>query len=320
MSNESTPATGAHPDDDETQALVAGLQARPRQVSAKYFYDERGSKLFDQICELPEYYLTRTEMDIMRRHIDEMAQLIGPDAVLVEYGSGSSTKTRLLLEHLSRPVAYVPVDISREHLSNAAAQLAVDFPDLEILPVCADFTQPLTLPTPHRTPDRNIVFFPGSTIGNFASDDALELLRGMRRIAGDDGGLLIGVDLIKPRQVLESAYNDNAGITAAFNLNLLNHLNRQFDANFDTSAFRHQAVYDEDHQRIEMRLISLKRQTPHINGTTIELNPNEFIVTEHSHKYSPEGFGKLAEQAGFSVKSMWTDDKRLFSVQYLEAG
>ncbi len=319
MTNKSTPVTGRHPDDDEQQALVTGLLANPRRVSPKYFYDERGSKLFDQICELPEYYLTRTERDIMRRHIDEMAELIGPNAMLIEYGSGSSTKTRLLLEHLPCPAAYVPVDISREHLSKTAMQLATDFPDLEILPVCADFTRPLTLPVPRHCPDRNIVFFPGSTIGNFTSDDALELLRGMRQIAGDDGGLLIGVDLVKPRQVLESAYNDDAGITAAFNLNLLNHLNREFDANFDTSAFRHQAVYDEDRRRIEMRLVSLKRQTPHINGTTIELNPNEFIVTEHSHKYSLEGFAELAAKADFAVKTLWTDANGLFSVQYLEA-
>ncbi len=259
-------------------------------------------------------------MGIMRQHIGEMTELIGPDVMLVEFGSGSSTKTRLLLEHLSQPAAYVPIDIACEHLMQAAIQLAGDFPELEILPVCADFTKPLAMPAPRRIPGRTVVFFPGSTIGNFATDAARELLRGMRRIAGDDGGLLIGVDLIKPRPVLESAYNDTAGVTAAFNLNLLDHLNRKFGADFDTSAFRHQAVYDEDHQRIEMRLISLKRQTPHINGTTIELAPDEFVVTEHSHKYSLDSFRELAEQAGFSVKALWTDNNDLFSVQYLEAG
>lgn len=307
------------PPDDDRAEVLAGLRAQPRQVSPKYFYDERGSRLFDAICRQPEYYPTRTELAIMREHGAAMAACVGPAAMLVEYGSGSSLKTRVLLDALDRPAAYVPVDISGEHLAAAAAKLAADYPGLEVLPVCADFTRPLALPEPARAPARVVVYFPGSTIGNFARDEATGLLRQMRELAGDSGGLLIGVDLVKPRAVLEAAYNDAAGVTAAFNLNLLRHLNREFAADFDLNAFRHRAVYDEAHDRIEMRLVSLRRQTVRVNGSRLTLEADEFIVTEHSHKYTPAGFAGLAAAAGWHVAQVWTDPQQLFSVQYLAA-
>ena len=304
---------------DEREEILTGLRGQPKQVSPKFFYDERGSQLFDEICEQPEYYPTRTELDIMEDHLDEMASLLGPAVALIEYGSGSSTKTRLLLDQLQDPTAYVPVDISKEHLASAAQQLAADYPDIEVLPVCTDFTKPFTLPAPNRSAARNVVYFPGSTIGNFNIDEALGLLKVMREEAGDGGGLLIGVDLVKPREILEPAYNDAAGVTADFNLNLLRRLNREHDADFELENFRHEAIYDEDHNRIEMRLIALDTQTVNIGDEAFAFEEGEHIVTEHSHKFGVDQFAELAAQAGFDVRSVWTDDDQLFSVQYLDA-
>jgi dimethylhistidine N-methyltransferase len=214
----------------------------------------------------------------------------------------------------------VPVDISREHLASEARNLAAAYPDIEVMPVCADFTRPVDLPRPSEPANRNVVYFPGSTIGNFGREEALDLMRVMRDEAGDDGGLLIGVDLVKSRAILEPAYNDAAGVTAEFNLNLLRRLNREHQADFDVAAFRHEAVYDDAHNRIEMRLISLRRQSVSLGGESIDFDAGEYIVTEHSHKYSPARFASLAEQAGFSVTALWTDPAELFSVQYLESG
>ena len=225
---------------DERQEILEGLRDRPKTVSPKFFYDERGSRLFEEICEQPEYYPTRTELDIMEDNLDEIVGLLGTAVSLIEYGSGSSTKTRLLLDRLRDPAAYVPVDISKEPLANAAQQLAADYPDIEMLPVCTDFTKPFALPAPNRSAARNVVYFPGSTIGNFDINEAVDLLKVMRGEAGNDGGLLIGVDLVKPREVLESAYNDAAGVTADFNLNLLRRLNREHDADFELDNFRHE--------------------------------------------------------------------------------
>ena len=304
--------------DDESE-ILAGLSRDQKEISPKYFYDETGSRLFDQICKQPEYYPTRTEIGIMQAHVDEISGQIGPQASIIEFGSGSSIKTRLLLENLEEPAAYVPVDISREHLINAAKELAQDYPHIEVLPVCADFTKPFDLPQPEITPRRNMVFFPGSTIGNFAKSEAQKLLSVMREEAKDDGALLIGVDLDKSRPVLERAYNDAAGVTADFNLNLLARLNEEHDANFDLELFEHDAIYDADESRIEMRLVSLKKQSIEIAGEAISMDKGEYIVTEHSHKYSREGFAAMANTAGFDVHSVWTDPDELFSVQYLEA-
>lgn len=303
---------------DENE-ILAGLRQPQKTISPKFFYDEAGSQLFDKICRQPEYYPTRTELGIMRRHIDEIAHLIGPCASIIEFGSGSSIKTRLLLEKLDRLAAYVPVDISREHLAQTTKSLAADFPDIEVLPVCTDFTQTFALPTPRILPLKNIVFFPGSTIGNFPTPDAVNLMRVMRTEAKDDGALLIGVDLEKPKHILEPAYNDAAGVTAEFNLNLLTRINREYAADFELRKFEHQAIYDESEKRIEMRLISLNRQTVHVAGTYIELDAGEYIVTEHSHKYSPDQFEKMVKQAGFEPCQAWSDADNLFSVQYLTA-
>jgi len=304
---------------DEQREILDGLRRRPKQISPKFFYDATGSRLFDEICGQPEYYPTRTELKIMQDNIDEMAGLVGPRASLIEFGSGSSLKTRLLLERLLEPAAYVPVDISREHLLQAANELAGDYTDVEVLPVCADFTQPFELPNPRIAPERNVIYFPGSTIGNFSRQEAMDLLRVMRTEASDDGALLIGVDLVKGREVLEPAYNDAAGVTADFNKNVLARLNREHGADFDIAAFEHEAVFDEDNSRIEMRLVSLRRQRVRVASEQFEMRVNEYIVTEHSHKYSIEEFGEMAGKAGFEQAQVWTDEDRLFSVQHLRA-
>jgi dimethylhistidine N-methyltransferase len=304
---------------DERSDILDGLNQDQKQLSPKYFYDETGSRLFDQICDLPEYYLTRTELGIMREHVEAMTGLMGPRASIIELGSGSSLKTRILLDHVEEPAAYVPVDISRDHLLKTAGCLADDYPEIEILPVCADFTQSFELPEPAVEPDRHVVYFPGSTIGNFSRDDAIDLLKQVRQVVNGNGALLVGVDLIKPRKVVEAAYNDTAGVTAKFNKNILARINRDHAGAFDPSRFEHDAVYDEEHHRIEMRLISCEEQDIPIAGQSIHFEKGEYIVTEHSHKYSIDEFGSIGEEAEFSLKDIWTDPDQLFSVQFLEA-
>ena len=303
---------------DELAELVDGLQQPLKTISPKYFYDERGSQLFDRITELPEYYLTRTELSIMNRHIGEMASLIGPTASLIEFGSGSSQKIRILLEHLLNLAAYVPVDISREHLVASADALAADYPDIEVLPVAADFTQPFDLPNPAVMPVRNIVYFPGSTIGNFSPEAALGLLEVMHHEAGKGGGLLIGIDLRKDRDTLERAYNDASGVTAEFNLNVLNHLNDAFGADFDVGAYRHLAEYNETDGRIEMYLVSEKEQGVSIGDARFAIAGGERILTEHSHKYALDDFNSLTAQVGFRAVKHWTDAGEKFAVCFFE--
>ncbi|HYO23880.1 MAG TPA: L-histidine N(alpha)-methyltransferase [Lacipirellulaceae bacterium] len=294
--------------------VLAGLTARPKTLPCKYFYDERGSRLFDAICELPEYYLTRTEDWVIKRYAREMADQIGPGVMLVEYGSGSSTKTRALLDALDDPVAYVPVDISREHLRATAEALSRAYPEIEILPVCADFTQPFRLPTPRRPPTHAAVFFPGSTIGNFHAAAVRAMLRHLAAMCGAGGGLLIGIDLQKEPSAIEAAYNDARGVTAEFNLNLLRRINRELDADFQLEAFRHRAVYDPALGRIEMSLVSRAAQTVSIAGCRIALARDEAIVTEHSHKYTVAGFAGLAAGAGLTLRRTWTDARQQFAV------
>jgi len=301
---------------DDRAEILKGLRRAPKVLPPKFFYNDRGSELFERITELPEYYLTRTELSIMRRHIDEIVTLVGPHASLIEFGSGSSLKTRILLEHLDRLAAYVPVDISRDHLVAAAETLAAEFPHIEVLPVAADFTQPFDLPQPKTMPLRNIVYFPGSTIGNFSPDAALALLEVMHQEAGDGGALLIGVDLNKDKAVLERAYNDRAGVTAEFNLNMLERLNREFGANFDLGAFEHRAIYKESPGRIEMHLVSMREQIVAVAGETFYFEKGESICTECSHKYTLDEFEAMAGRAGFSVHTVWTDPQKFFSVQY----
>jgi L-histidine N-alpha-methyltransferase len=296
--------------------LIDGLRQPRKMISPKYFYDEIGSQLFDEITELPEYYLTDAELDIMRTHVDAMAALIGKQASLIEFGSGSSLKTRILLEHLDELAAYVPVDISEDHLYASAQKIRREFPALAVHPVVADFTRPFTLPTPDTMPVKNVVYFPGSTLGNFEYAEAMDLLRVMYGEAGAGGALLIGLDLQKDPDIIYRAYNDSKGVTAKFNLNMLRHLNTNYGANFDLDAFEHRAEYDEDKGRVVLELISQKEQTFNVGDTEFKMATGEAILTEYSHKYTLEGFARMAHDSGFRVEKVWTDASELFSVQY----
>jgi dimethylhistidine N-methyltransferase len=296
--------------------VIADLFSNPRTLPCKYFYDERGAALFRKICELPEYYITRTEIDILDRDRAEIASQLGPNIELIGLGTGAGTKTRILIEALETPAAYIPVDISEKQLRKSTALFGKILPDLEILPVCADYLQPVVLPSPRHKPARNVVYFPGSTIGNFEPNEALEFLRRIANVSGRGGGLLIGVDLQKDQSVIEAAYNDNAGVTAQFNLNLLARLNREIGADFDLSQWRHRAIYNSEAGRIEMYLISTTDQTVHIGDREFRFRGGEKILTEHSYKHTPEGFIALARQAGFDFVKLWTDDARLFGVFY----
>jgi dimethylhistidine N-methyltransferase len=295
---------------------LAGLGRPQKTLPCKYFYDERGSALFDRICELPEYYPTRTELGILRRHAAAMAAAVGPRCLLVEYGSGSSTKTRLLLERLDQPAAYVPVDISREHLLRSAAALARRHPRVRVIPVCADFTQPFELPRVPRA-ERRVAYFPGSTIGNFAPPDARKFLTHVADQCGPGGALLIGVDLRKARTILEPAYDDAAGVTAEFNRNLLVRINRELGADFDPAAFDHLAFWNAAEGRVEMHLVSRREQAVRLGGRRIAFAAGESVHTENSYKYDLRDFAALARSAGFEVERVWTDEALLFSVQLL---
>lgn len=307
------------PQGDLLHDALAGLGQPHKTLPCKYFYDDRGSDLFDQICGLPEYYPTRTELAISRQHATAMATACGPQVRLLELGSGTSTKTRVLLDHLRSPAAYLPVDIARDFLRASADTIAAVYPGLPVQPVCADFTRPLAalnqrVDLPGR---RTIVYFPGSTIGNFVPAAATALLANIADLLGDTGGLLIGVDLQKDIGVLERAYNDSQGVTAAFNKNLLVRLNRELGADFAVDQFTHHAVYDQEFGRIEMRLVSRRKQQVRIADRRIDFADGEIVVTEHSHKYTLEGFADLANNAGLRVRQIWTDCEQLFSVQYL---
>ncbi|MEJ0034577.1 MAG: L-histidine N(alpha)-methyltransferase [Gammaproteobacteria bacterium] len=300
--------------------VLTGLRASPKHISPMYFYDALGSELFDRICELKEYYPTRTELRILEQNGNDIARCIGEDALLVEFGSGSSMKTRQLLDRLPSLAAYVPVDISRSHLMNAARSISESYPHLEVMPVCADFTQPFLLPTPRKAASRVVVFFPGSTIGNFDPTAALNLMRVMRGVAGKTGGLVVGTDLVKDVDVLIRAYDDAEGVTAAFNLNVLRRFNSEMGANFDLAQFRHRAVWNAQASRIEMHLVSQRRQSVTLAGETLEFEADEAIVTEHCHKYTVARFASQAARAGWKANAHWLDDRGYFSVNYLEAG
>lgn len=295
--------------------VLDGLSLRQKQLSPKWFYDQRGSELFEAICELPEYYPTRTELAIMDANGANMAELIGPNVSVIEFGAGSNLKIRRLLDLLIDPVAYVPVDISGEYLESMAANLAPDYPNVEVLPILADFTAPFDLPNPKITPLRNLVYFPGSTIGNFSPAEALNLLQVMAGEAKPGGALLIGVDLKKDPAILNAAYNDAEGVTAEFNLNMLVRLNKELGANFDIEQFRHYAFYNKSAGRIEMHLVSLRDQRVSLGGQTIRFMEGEPIITEYSYKFSLADFAALASKAGFQHVKAWLDPDQLFSVQ-----
>jgi dimethylhistidine N-methyltransferase len=297
--------------------VLRGLQSPQKELPCKLFYDEVGSRFFEQITALDEYYPTRAELRIMRAAATDIAARLGPECLLIEYGSGSSLKTRILLDHLERPAGYVPIDISREQLQDAAATLATSYPSLPILPVCADYTATSELPTALPPCTRRVAYYPGSTIGNFVPEDARRFLTRIAEVSGRDGGLLIGVDLKKDPLMLHRAYNDALGVTAAFNLNILARLNREVGANFALDQFRHYAFYNPVFARVEMHLVSLTEQTVRVGHTNIHFDRGESIWTEASYKYNPAEFAVLAARAGWRVEQVWIDDRGLFSVQYL---
>jgi len=297
--------------------VLRGLRSPQKELPCKLFYDDRGSQLFEQITALDEYYPTRAEQRIMRGARTEIAAQAGPECLLIEYGSGSSQKTRILLDNLERPAGYVPIDISREQLRASAAALAHAYPRLRVLPVCADYTASLQLPTQLPACKRRLAYYPGSTIGNFVPDDARRFLTRIARVCGRDGGLLIGVDLKKDPMMLHRAYNDALGVTAAFNLNILARLNRELGAEFALDQFRHYAFYNPVFARVEMHLVSLTEQVVRLSDVNIHFDRGESIWTEASYKYNPAEFATLAAAAGWRVEQVWTDDRGLFSVQYL---
>lgn len=301
-------------------AVFEGLSAPRKTLPCKFFYDAAGSVLFDRICELPEYYPTRTELGILAERAGEMAQLLGPGAGVVEFGSGSAAKVGLILRQLQAPALYVPVDISRSHLLAGAAALARAFPGLRVAPVCADYTQRFELPAAARSiPGRLAGFFPGSTIGNFTPREARGFLAQTRRTLGPGAVMLVGADLRKDPAILNAAYDDAAGVTAEFNLNLLRRINRELGGDFDLSAFRHTAQWNAAESRVEMHLLSRRAQRVHIGGRHFDFAEGESIHTENSYKYTPECFRLLASAAGYEPLACWTDARQLFSVHALQA-
>jgi len=299
------------------QDVWRGLKLRPKQIPSKYFYDAAGSALFDQITTLREYYLTRTETSIMRRARRAMAAALGSNVWLIEYGSGSSTKTRTLLDELDAPAGYMPVDISRDHLRESAARIAADDPGLRVIPVCGDFTRRLRLPAEHKAAFRRIVYFPGSTLGNFTPTEAAGLLRRTARLVGPGGGMLLGLDCKKAPAILHAAYNDRAGITAQFNCNVLARINRELDADFALNSFDHYAFYDPARGRIEMHLVSSCDQAVHVAGQPFTFAAGEPIRTECSYKYGARDWRALARKSGFRIERVWTDRRHWFAVIYM---
>ncbi len=313
-----SPPIDAAPTSNFASDLQAALASRPRSIAPKYFYDAEGSRLFDQICELHEYYPTRTETALLTERASEIAALIGPQADLVEFGAGSLTKVRLLLDAMTAPARYVPIDISGEHLAASARALKDHYPNLLVTPVVADYGQPFELPPAPLGIGQRVGFFPGSTIGNYTPAEAVEFFRMAARVLRG-GALLVGADLIKDPAVLHAAYSDAQGVTAAFNLNLLVRANRELGANFDLAQFSHSAFYNAPLQRIEMHLMSRKRQQVTLVGQSFEFEEGETLHTENSYKFTVDGLRGLAMQAGFSAGPVWMDARQQFSVHWLKA-
>ncbi|OOG61280.1 L-histidine N(alpha)-methyltransferase [Rhodanobacter sp. B04] len=305
------------PTNDLLEIAQRGLALKPKRLPSWLFYDERGSALFERICEQPEYYLCRCEIALMAEHAQSVADTLGSEVRLVEYGSGNAHKTSMLLQHLQSPVAYVPVEISPEPLRQSVERLAVEFASLPLQPLCADFSKPLRLPIPPRAPRRTVLYFPGSTIGNFENREAATLLRKMRNEMGDAGGILIGVDLKKDPAVIEAAYNDRARVTAAFTLNMLTRLNREIGSNFELSGFAHRAHYNPMAGRIETYIVSRREQQVKVGRVNVPFHEDEAMQVEYSCKYSLADFAALAARAGLAVQQVWTDPEKMFSLQYL---
>lgn len=316
-------------DPSTTRAIRAevegGLRGRPRSLPCRFFYDDRGAQLFEQITRQEEYYLTDAEMEILRRRASRIAELVGPGVRMVEYGSGSGDKTWIVLGALREPAAYVPIDVAREQLMSFAAEVQAEFPHVEVLPVAADYTRLSTLPWPTTTEaGATLAFFPGSTVGNLEPPEAVRFLSDVAGQIGEGEFLLLGTDLVKDRVVLERAYNDAAGVTAAFNRNILHHLNRLLGADFEPDAFAHRAIWNESASRIEMHLVSQGDQevrlgTERAPADPIRIRDGEVVVTEHSYKYSVSGLHDLAARAGFRPVEWWTDEGELFAVHLLQA-
>ncbi len=304
--------------DDITGDVLTGLSGTPKQLPSKYFYDRRGSELFELITRQPEYYLTRVELALFADRAAEIARAVGAKAHVVEYGSGSGRKTRLLLDALEDPVAYTPVEISRSALLGSVERLDREFDGVEMLPVCGDFTEPVPLPRPSREAQRVLVFFPGSTLGNFTNADAVHLLQAMRQTMGARGSALIGIDLQKPADIIEAAYNDAAGVTADFTLNLLARLNRDIGSDFDLDAFSHRAIYVPGAGRVETFLDSHRDQVVSVAGRRFHFAAGEAMQVEYSHKYSDSGFTALAGRAGLRVVRQWNDDRDWFGLRLLQ--
>ncbi|MFT6556335.1 L-histidine N(alpha)-methyltransferase [Sneathiella sp.] len=302
--------------DDFRSAVLDGLSSPQKSIPSKFFYDEEGSALFDRICHLEEYYPTRTELGILQKHGKEIASFTGEHTHLIEFGSGSSTKIQTLLDAINKPLSYIPMDISKEHLLEAAKNLAARFPEIPVIAICADYTSDFQFPA--LVPGKRTGFFPGSTIGNFAPNEATDFLRQTRQIL-NGGDLLIGVDLVKDHDVLFQAYNDQEGITAQFNLNILARCNAELSANFVIDNFEHYAPYNEKQSRIEMHLVSKTNQIVSVGENTFSFKAGESIHTENSYKYTIEGFQKLASVAGYKSGKAWIDEQSLFSVHFLSS-
>lgn len=297
--------------------VLRGLAQDPKMLPSQYLYDERGARLFERICETEEYYLTRTEIAILRQNMDAIVDRIGPGAMVIEPGSGSGVKTQLLLENLEDPAGYVPIDVAKQQLAEFAGQMDQRFPELNVIPVCADFTNGYDLPEFENAVRKRVAYFPGSTIGNFTPTVAVDVLRHMAELCDGDGGVIIGVDLKKDRAIVEPAYDDAAGVSRDFALNCLVRLNRELDADFRLEQFGYEAPYNEAHGRIEMALVSRCRQVANVDGVGVSFDSDERVRTEYSYKYHPDEFAALAEDAGLEVADIWTDPEHLFSVQYL---
>ncbi len=318
-------AAGENPAGAAAQAIAEfradvlhGLAQTPKRIPSKYFYDARGSQLFEEICAQPEYYLTRTELAILEENAAAIASAIGPRALLVEYGSGAGIKTRLLLDALEQPVGYVPVEISRSALDASVENLSEEFPEVDMLPVSADFTQPVDLPAPDQAARRTVVFFPGSTLGNFEQREAIALLRTMAIEMGRQGAALVGIDLKKDATILEAAYNDAAGVTREFTLNLLTRINRELQADFNLDEFDHRARYNAQAGRIETHVVSRIDQAVAIGKHRFAFAAGEAMLVEYSCKYAVEEFAAMAAKAGLRVVRSWSDSRQWFAMQMLE--
>lgn len=312
----------APPTEDFLQDVIDGLSAKPKSISPKYFYDEAGSKLFDEICETEEYYPTRTEIGLLDKISSEVADLAGKDSTVIEFGSGSSVKIRKLLDALEDPAHYIALDISKDHLKKSAQKIADAYPSVAVGAICADFTA--AMPTPSTeglgpTAGRRLGFLPGSTIGNFKPEDAEQFLESTHELLEPGGAFLIGVDLKKDHDILNDAYNDAAGVTAKFNLNLLTRMTRELGADLDADSFEHDAFYNSERGRIEMHLRAKRQQDVRIGGHTFSFDEGETIHTENSYKYKIDEFCDLASKAGFKKGRVWTDENDLFSVHFLES-